>query len=111
VKAQTTLRPDLAAVDWQELHGSTPKGLRRPTPQTYEGCVALAAALLCTHLLYESDVKVILQRRLRCSAYTSGRFVARARALVYARAIREKQAELDDAAAPPAGAPPRPHFP
>jgi hypothetical protein len=111
VKAQTTLRPDLSVIDWEEMRRSTPRHLRRPAPQTLEGQVALTAALLATHLLYEGDIKVVLKRRLGLSAYSCSRLIARARASLYARAIREKQAELDDAAAPPAGAPPRPHLP
>jgi hypothetical protein len=61
--------------------------------------------------LYEGDVKIILCRRLGCSPYTSGLLVSRARALVYAKALAEKKAALDAAAAPPAGATPGPHFP
>jgi hypothetical protein len=105
MKAQTTLRPDLSVIDWAEMRASTPQHLRRPAPQTLEGQIALTAALMATHLLYEGDVKVILKRRLGLSAYSCSRLIARARASLYARAIREKQAELEAAAAPPASAP------
>jgi hypothetical protein len=74
-----TIQPDLSVIDWREMRESTPRGLRRPTPQDLEGQVALAAALLATHLLYEGDVKVILKRRLGLSAYACSRLIARAR--------------------------------
>ena len=66
-----TIQPDLSVIDWREM--------RESTPQTLEGQVALAAALLATHLLYEGDVKVILKRRLGLSAYACSRLIARAR--------------------------------
>jgi hypothetical protein len=50
---------------------------RRRRPR--EGQMALAAAPLATHLLYEGDVKVILKRRLGLPAYSCGRLIARAR--------------------------------
>ena len=99
-----TIQPDLSVIDWREMRESTPRNLRRPTPQTLEGQVALAAALLATHLLYEGDVKVILKRRLRCSTWACGRYLARARARLYARSLAEQKRRLDAAAAPPAGA-------
>ena len=74
-----TIQPDLSVIDWREMRESTPRDLRRPTPQALEGQVALAAALLATHLLYEGDVKVILKRRLGLSAYACSRLIARAR--------------------------------
>ena len=74
-----TIQPDLSVIDWREMRESTPRNLRRPRPQTLEGQVALAAALLATHLLYEGDVKVILKRRLGLSAYACSRLIARAR--------------------------------
>ena len=111
MKAQTTLRPDLSVIDWEEMRRSTPRHLRRPAPQTLEGQIALTAALLATHLLYEGDVKVILKRRLGLSAYSCSRLIARARASLYARALAEQKARLGAAAAPPADAPATPHFP
>ena len=74
-----TIQPDLSVIDWREMRESTPRDLRRPRPQALEGQVALAAALLATHLLYEGDVKVILKRRLGLSAYACSRLIARAR--------------------------------
>jgi hypothetical protein len=98
VRIDGTIQPDLSVIDWHEMHASTPRNLRRPTPQTLEGQVALAAALLATCLLYEGDVKVVLKRRLGLSAYACSRLIARARASLYAKALAEQKAALDAAA-------------
>jgi hypothetical protein len=79
MKAQTGMHPSLSSIDFEEMRRSTAQHLRRSTPQTPEGQMALAAALLATHLLYEDDVKVFLKLWLGLSAYSCSRLIARAR--------------------------------